>query len=199
MKNWGWKNWTMFGVIVAIFIAAGVLVIVGVVTHTEPGFVSPENAWDQDTIDALAGLTVGCSNYAGGLEGCDVADDATETVNDRLGFSMFRYMGTFPDAEVQIVIGVPSEQGWMDPGGHTTLTGTGTTYEHCEVVTSNTGTAELLFLTLYHELGHCLGLAHDDYEQSIMRPTQTSTPDRTIPPWISDFDRGLLRDKYRRE
>jgi predicted Zn-dependent protease len=70
-------------------------------------------------------------------------------------------------------------------------------YEECEVWTMNVvGPNDLEWLTTYHEMGHCLGLAHDDYEQSIMHPVQRPTADATIPPWISDYDRDLLRERY---
>jgi len=55
---------------------------------------------------------------------------------------------------------------------------------------------ELLNLTIHHELGHCLGLAHDDFEQSIMRREQSPTPWGQLPPWISDDDRALVRSLY---
>ena len=54
----------------------------------------------------------------------------------------------------------------------------------------------MLKLVLYHEFGHCLGLAHDDYPKSIMYPTMTPIPDGIQPPWFSDYDRRLLRDLY---
>jgi hypothetical protein len=67
----------------------------------------------------------------------------------------------------------------------------------CEVTTSNTGDEEMELLVLEHELGHCLGLAHDDFELSIMRRVQTPTPQGEMGPWITDHDRDLLRETYR--
>lgn len=198
MKNWTWKTWVQIIVAALIFVGAIVGVIYGVVTHEEPGFVNAENSW------ADTPLTVGCTNYAGDSdEGCDTAEHAVSVVNTRLGFDMLRWTGADPDgdSDIHITMRAPVEVGGENrdaAGGHYELTGRAGVYEHCDVWTMNvSGPNDLEWLVLYHELGHCLGLAHDGYEQSIMYPTQEPTPDRTIPPWISDHDRNLLREKYR--
>lgn len=36
MSKWGWKNWLMLGVIVAVFIAAGTVLVVALVTEEDP-------------------------------------------------------------------------------------------------------------------------------------------------------------------
>ena len=68
----------------------------------------------------------------------------------------------------------------------------------CLVTTNNTGTVDMLDLVLQHELGHCLGLAHDDYTESIMyggagRALRVTSG---FPPHISDSDRELLRHQF---
>lgn len=174
-------------------------VIYGISTHTEPGFTNRGNSWNH------VPLRVSCAGFvADRQDDCDLALQATARINERLGFEMFRYLENLdpivadPNADVRILIGTPAIVGdTTHPNGRTELRGRGTIYDGCEVRTSNTGTDEMLFLVLYHELGcHCLGLAHDDSEQSICRPVQSHTPDGVIPPWISDFDRELLRGKY---
>ena len=199
MRKWGWKTWTMAGVFAAIFVTAAVLLVIGISTHTEPGLVTPSNRWDH------VPLTVSCTEYASEIaepEVCDVVRDATSVVNSRLGFTMLAYeVGGDSTVDIVVTMNAPVEVGGSgpcsEPGECFVLTGTGMVYDHCEMQTMNVaGGGDLQWLATYHGFGHCLGLAHDEYEQSIMRPVQSATPDRTIPPWISDWDRELLRGKY---
>ena len=99
-----------------------------------------------------------------------------------------------------IVLGAPvdSKHETDDvPGGRFELHGSGTVWKRCDVRTLNVaGPDDVEDRVLYHEMGHCLGLAHDDYPLSIMYPKQRATADKTIPPWISDSDRVLLRELY---
>jgi len=182
---------------IAMLVAIGLLtvgalvgVILGVTTHKEPVFMHPGKSWDSTP------LGVACTGYVESRESdCEVVEGVIDRINTRLGFRAYR-LSDGVDPSVTITIGVPSEQGWIDPGGDAELSWQGDRFLSCRVRTSNTGTSELLFLTLHHELGHCLDLAHDDYEQSIMRPVQRPTPDQTMPPWISDADRAALRGLY---
>ncbi len=134
---------------------------------------------------------------------------AIGTSNERLGFALFKMMDAAQtDCDVTVVIGTPVDVGpafdvqthaddaaraggdaRFDPA---TLTGT-----RCAITTSNTGSDEILGYVLEHELGHCAGLDHDDWDGSIMRRVQRRTEDAEWPPWIDDWDRALLRRTYR--
>lgn len=187
------KSWKFMAIILAVLAVVSIAgVIYGVVTHTEPGLANPDRRWDHTP------LTVSCHNYISGDEGCDAVFAAIDTVNARLGFQMLARTDGSADvvwtARAPVTVG---DETCGHPGECFVLTGTGSTYTHCEAQSMNVaGGGDLELLVAYHGFGHCLGLAHDDFEQSIMRPVQRPTPDRTIPPWISDFDRELLRGIY---
>lgn len=189
---------------VVLMVVAIVMIVIGVSTHEEPTLISPENSWERTPLLVscqLYGVTAHESPEARreNDRACQTVWDVIETVNIRLGFQMLSMTGDVGGV-IHVSMRSPVEVGMDGPGGHFDLVGTGTEYERCEIRTMNVsgGASDLEWLTVYHEIGHCLGLAHDDYRQSIMFPTQEPTPDRTLPPWISDFDRAALREKYHR-
>lgn len=186
-------------VIVVVLAAIAIpLVVYGVTqnSETEPGLVPDAPRWAPDRLPV--GVCV--IRYSGGtvLEPGDrsAVDHAVSITDGRLGFGMYELTtAARSDCPVVITLGVPAEPGWTDPGGTARLMGRDGVATRCEIETSNVF-GELQQLTLQHELGHCMGLAHDDFERSIMRREQSETPDRALPPWISDHDRSLLREIY---
>lgn len=162
---------------------------------TEPGFMPTRPAFDRRDVP----LVVCAVSYAGDYEegARKMAKDALATLNRRLGFDLFAFEGDAASAcDIAVTIGVPSEAGYLDPGGDASFDPARTANPRCVVRTVNTGTDELLAYTLQHELGHCAGLAHDPWIGSIMRRVQTPTPVGSWPPWLSDADRALLRETY---
>lgn len=180
-----WKFAVMVVVGLSVLAVAGVLY--GVSTHTEAGLMQVTPEWAADDFP----LTVCPSSYVEPQEAAVLAvHNAVSTTNTRLGFKAFEIdcQGT---PAVTVIVGVPAERGQMNEGGVADIRP-----RSCAVQTANTGTAELLDLVLQHELGHCLGLAHDDFESSIMRPRQSPTPDMAFPPSITDSDRAMLALRY---
>jgi len=189
----------------ALVLVAGVSVLVGVLTHNEPVYIENVPRWERDdfplwvmtrtyTVEPELGTRLPSGDHATAIE------TAIDWANHRLGFTAFAGVESPEDTRgplVSIIIGVPHEPGWMDASGTSRLHHNDGHASICDIATSNVGSGETLVLVLYHELGHCLGLAHDDFSQSIMYPTiQSPWPSGTIPPWISDVDRSRLRADY---
>lgn len=190
----------MFGLFLGLTVVCAALVAYGVLTHEEPGLKNPEAAWPKDKFP----LTVSGSSYTAEGNKSLTKDhksalgSAIDTINSRLDFKVMRWAKAGETALITVTVGMPHDETWEGPGGHYILKGSSVAKEwsSCEIQTSNTGTQELLYLTLYHEGGHCLGLAHDKQSAvSIMRPVQHSSGGG-FPPWISDYDKKVLRGLY---
>lgn len=189
MKTWTWKTWIMVVALALIFVGAAVFLVLGVATHDEPTFADNAIQWAPEDFP----LRVCASDRRGQLDARPI-QYVVQTVNQRLDMAALAYVGAQEECDVVVTMGVPAEPGWTDPGGDARWARGGRV---CYVGVSNVH-GELVTLVLYHEMGHCLGLGHDDYEQSIMRPVQRETPDRALPPWISDADRAAIRARYLR-
>lgn len=186
--------------VVGLSVVALALVVYGVLTHEEPGFVNPQMSWDK----AKLPLKVSATDYSAEQSGV-LGDDSRKTlehviesINTRLGFSAYVMAAEGDLADVTMEVGVPYENGaWEGAGGHYELAGHADSkrWHKCKVITSNTGTLDILSMTMKHELCHCLGLAHDDFDSSIMRPVQKPW-EGGFPPRITDSDRALLRERY---
>jgi len=177
---------TILFVVVSVVAVAGV--IYGVTTHKEPGFMTITAGWDRSQFP----LQVCASAYvpSNAADAQSTTADAVSTINSRLGFKALEVSNAGRTCDIDVTVGVPTEVGFTEPGGNARISP-----KHVKVETANVH-GELRDLVLEHELGHALGLAHDDYEQSIMRRTQSLPPDRELPPWISDSDKALLRASF---
>lgn len=198
------KSW-QFSLAIAILIAVAAIAgaIYGVTTHTEPGWMQDGPMWNG------RGTRVVCvRSYASAIMDENMISIATpedlasgevtiHLINDRLGFDMYRLSPHLGERECDVVLtyGVPTEQGIQEPGGSAYLNRVSGV---CVADVAN-ATGELKTLVAYHELGHCLGLDHDDYEQSIMRRTQRETRNGDFPARFSDSDRDLVRQVYMEE
>lgn len=193
VKQWTWKSWLMAIFMALVFVPALVVFILGIVTHEEAGFERPETSWDH------VPLTVSCSSYTGGVSGCGRVERAIDSINRRLGFDMLVFVeANFSD--IDVTLNAPIEVGAEErdaSGGHFVLRRdmSSTYFTGCTITTMNVPNNVLHSLVIKHELGHCMGLAHDDFAQSIMFKRQREP--EGFHPWITDWDRRLLRDRYR--
>lgn len=190
-----WKFTAIIVAIIAVLAIAGV--IYGVTTHVEAGFDEEWPEWSGMPLVVCPRSYVDEPTQTTAAQ--NAVDHAVEVTERRLGFHAFNVQYVLPDTSCDIVItvGAPTERGDLDPGGDADIVD-----GRCVVRTANTGTTELLDLTIQHELGHCLGLAHDDYQGSIMVGGEgralRHTPDGQFPPRITDWDVDLLRRRYDR-
>lgn len=204
------KSWKfMLIIFVVIAVTAIALTIYGVVSHEEPGF-DPDMTFLADRVArgtesvpidvCVSSYTVEDEDSAPTSTDLNAVRHAANLVNTRVGFDLLnvgpitRVGDIWPvDCIIHVSVGVPIDVEYDEGGGWAYRC-----HDACCIDVSNTGTAEMTSLVLQHELGHCLGLAHDDFELSIMRPRQSPTSPGQIPPWITDYDRELLREAYGR-
>lgn len=188
------KSWKFMAIIIAILTAVVVgLLVFGIGTHAEAGLAEARPLWESTPIDVCASAYTGTPADNG--DAIDATAHAVDTTNERLGFAA--YVMSTTGCDTTVIVGAPTESGWRDPGGDAQFDAG---RPGCTIRTANTGTGEPLALTLQHELGHCLGLAHDDFSVSIMfggpGHALSPTPDRQFPPRITDADRETLRALY---
>lgn len=191
-------------VAVAVLSAAALAgVIYGVTTHEEPGFVADmepttepgmtSGRWTAEDPPLWICPRAYAANPLSDADAEAVARNAARVFNDRLGTVLFMVTDLPPDScDITMTVGVPSEEGWTEPGGTAEFEDAS---RQCYVLISNVH-GEVRHLIATHELGHCLGLVHDTWTGSIMRPVQVETPTGEWPPRITDFDRDLLIERY---
>ena len=190
------------GIVAALTVAVLILIAYGISSHKEPGYMATTPQWERSDFplqvcavayaDRLvcdpasmvcddAGNNLSCDAYA-------TVTDAINTTNSRLGFKALEIAST--SCDITDTVGVPVEHGFTEPGGNALISA-----HSCQIQTANVH-GEVRDLVMEHELGHCIGLDHDFYQQSIMRRAQIETPMGELPPWISDSDRALLRQDF---
>lgn len=190
------------------------LLVWGIYNHTEPGFLT--GCWKQGVFHFTD---------AGGKEVCDevvepqwpfdqlpitvqlsgstdrgaeaIVARQVEALNDRLGFKLLSTVATGGDIEV--LWNAPYVAGGHSPSGSCKLTRAEGKGYHGEIVIRGMHSVGAYAHVVYHELGHCgLLLAHDDFASSPMSDTQQNV-DAARGPRLTDYDRDIIRERYRRQ
>jgi len=198
MKKWVWY---LIGGIV--FLLAGGGVLYGVLTHKEPGLMKVcwksghavyDNAsctqdlqWDR-TVFPLTYFIDFDKDHKDYLESVEAG---VKLWNREIGRDLF--VRTEKREEAKLIVQWGSVEG--NTGGYTKHFGTGHP-ERAEVTLVDATDVHAVYRFAAHELGHVLGLAHDEAPRSIMYPTQPGmTTDMTLV-LPSDFDKKLLKELY---
>ena len=205
------RNIVMYVAVGVIFVAALVLVIFGVVTHTEAGLLTAcdgpggrldysgecyDVTWDKDQFPLQ--VSASTTNPYPPEDPEDATQSVIRLINGRLGFTALEWRGEELSADITVDIATAQEvDNWMgDSNGSASHMRMPDGTLRCEVATWNTGTLEVLDKVLTHEMYHALGLAHDDFEDSAMFPTVSPDGNRLTRLRATDTDRSTLRDLY---
>lgn len=187
------------GIAIGITILALISVIVGITMHREPGFMrvcwTALNVAEYSTCSetgeeiSLSPLSLPFLVNSDGEE--DAINEAIEIVNQQIGCELLQYSD---ENQVHISISVNGAIGdGNQMGGATTHYREPDGRIRARIELYSPG--NLILRVLVHELGHALGLAHDDYEYSIMYPTQRLS-NRLQPINFSSYDRRILNELY---
>lgn len=171
------------GLLFATVIMMLVLRWTGVWVEEEAGFLDDHPGWESTPVHVSG-------------EDPEAMAAAIDAINEQLDCPMLVHDHTAPS--IIVLFGVPHEPGWMDTAGDAEYgrDDTRSSPTYCRVRIGNTGTSDLTHMVLVHELLHCLGLAHDDFDASVMRERQRRDISLANQVRVTDHDRALLNERY---
>jgi predicted Zn-dependent protease len=216
MKNW--KTWIMFVIFGVVLVAAAALIIYGVDTHTEPDLMSV--CWQPDGYACYDECSCGETEtlvWPQGMPLSVVALDhagnvlsrmpgpvltAIADINAQLGATFLVPVRTRDNADIELTFRAAYD---IDTAARR-LDGVPGYCEHRRqdgrlrsfVAVRPGGDTRYEYRVAVHELGHALGLAHDDYGASIMFHTVYDDREdaRMSFTAFSEWDKRVLRQQY---
>lgn len=181
------KNLPIFSFI-GVCVGVVILIVYGVLTHKEAGFTpGGKTRWEKS--DFPLSIAIVKQDDELGKMNAKALMGAVDALNSRLGFEAFAYPDVLPcKADVEVNFQVPYEKDRMETSGLATCK-----KGRCQVDICNTATLAATSLAVRHELGHVLGLDHDDFEDSLMYGGELNAGQQYR---LTDYDRSIIRARY---
>lgn len=200
MKRWVWY------VIAAVVLAlAGGGVLYGVLSHKEPGFMEVcwQNGqaiytncektqplkWSKTELPLVYFIDFDSAHKVY----VESVTTAAQAWNREIGSDVFKR--TEDKSKAKVLVQWGSVTG--NAGGYTSHQGDDSGPKRAEVTLVEASDVRAVHRFAMHELGHVLGLAHDDFKSSVMFPIQPGMTEEMTFILPSDFDKKLLQEAYR--
>ena len=153
----------------------------------------PKITWDKNAIPLIVKGVAYHQDTKN--ETITAVETAVRHTNQLLGFDGFS-LTTETEADILITIGVPQDGTFDGPGGHM-YHEKNNSKQKAFIEVYNVVEPILLNKVIVHELLHALGLSHDDWEGSVMYPSNDSKELTSFKQlWLSDQDKKVLQDLY---
>ena len=177
----------------------------GAETHHEPCERTEKLVWPQKQIPiAIAPLSTARQPMAADSPQVRVLKQAVTDFNRQVRFELLRVGSGLDASDAEARFGgaletAGGEGKQVSPPGYVTHVRMGDTLRGYIFIRSDVASIDrLLFLVLQHELGHLVGLSHDDFHMSLMYPItrDDSMLERMTMAYLTDADIELLRALY---
>jgi hypothetical protein len=199
------KRWMWYVIAAVVFALAGGGVLYGVLTHREPGFM--DVCWkkgyalysgcEKTTPLKWSKADLPLTYYIDFDETHKVYVESVTTAalawNREIGAEVFKRAEDKSKAKVLVQWGSVRD----NAGGSTQHTGDDSGPKQAVVTLVDASDVRAVHRYAMHELGHVLGLAHDDFKSSVMYPIAPGMTEEMTFILPSDADKKLLQETYR--